>query len=182
VERKEILIGKRIPKDYFVTKGSGESDITIHAGSYHLALKKAGIEMCNIMTYSSIMPKIATEKIKPKGMTHGEVLESIMAVAHCEKNQRATAGIIYGWLYDKKTNEKFGGLVCEHNGNYSVKEIKQKLKLSLNELYQNGFLKKYNLKKIRTLTQTISPKKKYGTALVGICFINYVIPVLESGK
>ena len=177
MERKEILIGKRIPRDYFVTKGSGESDITVHAGSYHLALKKAGVEMCNIMTYSSIMPKIAMEKRKPKEMTHGEVLESIMAVAHCGKSERATAGIIYGWLFDKKTNEKFGGLVCEQNGSYSIKEIKKKLKESLNELYINGFSGKYNLKKIRIMTETIVPRKKYGTALVGICFTNYVVPI-----
>ena len=36
-----ILVGNRIPKDYFVTSGIGESDITVHAGSYHLALKSA---------------------------------------------------------------------------------------------------------------------------------------------
>ena len=55
-----MLVGNRIPKDFFVTTGTGESDLTIHAGSYHLALKNAGIEMCNIMTYSSILPNIAT--------------------------------------------------------------------------------------------------------------------------
>jgi hypothetical protein len=33
----------RIPKDYFETSGKGESDIAVHAGSYHLALKEAGI-------------------------------------------------------------------------------------------------------------------------------------------
>ena len=61
-----ILTGQRIPKDYFVTKGKGESDITVHAGSYHLALREAGIEMCNIMTYSSILPSIATEIERPE--------------------------------------------------------------------------------------------------------------------
>ncbi|MBN2212904.1 MAG: arginine decarboxylase, partial [Bacteroidales bacterium] len=45
-----MVVGNRIPKDYFITKGTGESDIAIHAGSYHLALKAAGIEMANIMT------------------------------------------------------------------------------------------------------------------------------------
>ena len=47
-----VLIGCRIPKDYFITKGHGESDITIHAGSYHLALRDAGIEMCNLVYVS----------------------------------------------------------------------------------------------------------------------------------
>mgnify|MGYP001582426642 FL=1 len=79
---QNLLIGNRVPKDYFVTSGKGESDITIHAGSYHLALKEAGIESYNIMTYSSILPGIATEVPKPQGLVHGSVMESIMAVAH----------------------------------------------------------------------------------------------------
>src|SRR3990167_8165445 len=111
-----ILTGQRIPKDYFVTKGKGESDITVHAGSYHLALREAGIEMCNIITYSSILPGIAHEIEKPTKLIHGSVMESIMATATSEKGKRATAGIIFGWLYDKKTNEKYGGLVCEYHG------------------------------------------------------------------
>ena len=39
-----ILLGNRIPKDFFVTEGTGQSDITVHAGSYHLALRDAGID------------------------------------------------------------------------------------------------------------------------------------------
>jgi len=96
IGEKLFLIGNRIPKDYFITKGSGESDITIHAGSYHLALKDAGIEMCNIMTYSSILPSIAKEINKPKQIVHGEVMESIMAVSHSKKGKIASAGIIFG--------------------------------------------------------------------------------------
>jgi arginine decarboxylase len=175
---QNVIIGNRIPKDFFMTTGHGESDITIHAGSYHLALKAAGIEMCNIMTYSSIMPSIATEIEKPQ-ITHGEVMESIMAVAHSTKGIPATAGIIYGWLYDKVTGKKYGGLVCEHNGNYSKKEIEKLLKLSLNELYINGFDDKYDLKDIRLTAESFTPTKKHGTALVAICFKNYVVPIVS---
>ncbi len=182
VTRREITIGNRIPKDYFITKGVGESEVTIHAGSYHLALKNAGIEMCNIMTYSSIMPKIAREIKKPEGFIHGEVMESIMAVAHSKKGKRASAGIIFGWLYDKQTREKYGGLVCEHNGEYSVKEIKRLLKLSIAELYYNGFSEKYELKKIRIITESFVPQKRFGTVLVGICFTDYIYPVISNSK
>ena len=177
---KKFLVGNRIPKEYFITKGAGESNIAIHAGSYHLALKKAGIETCNIMTYSSIMPKNSKQIKQQKQFIHGEVMESIMAVAHSKKGKRATAGVIYGWLYDKKTKEKYGGLVCEHNGEYPLKEINQKLKESLNELYINGFDKKYDLKKIKIITKTIVPKKEFGTALVGICFVSYEIPIINQ--
>ena len=129
----DIEIGMRIPKKYFEVTGKGESDNAIHAGSYHLALQDAGIEMANIMTYSSIMPGIAERVEKPgkEDIVHGSVLESIMAVAHANRGERATAGIIYGWLHDRRTEEKFGGLVCEHNGNYDVNELEKKLKFGL---------------------------------------------------
>ena len=58
---QSLLIGNRIPQTFFTTSGVGESDITVHAGSYHLALKEAGIERCNIITYSSILPGIIDE-------------------------------------------------------------------------------------------------------------------------
>jgi len=174
---KNVLIGMRIPRDYFHTQGRGESDITIHAGSYHLALKAADIEMCNIMTYSSIMPGIAKQIQKPK-LTHGAVMETIMAVAHGTKGQEISAGIIYGWLYNKKTGEKYGGLVCEHNGDYDEKELERRLRASLNELYVNGFSEMYNIKNITTLKESFKVRKRHGTALVAICFINYEVPLL----
>jgi len=177
--QKNLMIGNRIPKDYFVTTGSGESDITIHAGSFHLALKKAGIEMANIMTYSSILPSIANRVFSPQHITHGAVVESIMAVANGRKGEQLSAGIIYGWLFDKFTGEKFGGLVCEHNGNYSRKEIVNLLTLSLNELYFNGFSEQFDLKDQEMIIETHTPSKEYGTALVALCFTNYLYPVLD---
>ncbi len=174
-----IVIGNRIPKDYFITKGSGESDITIHAGSYHLALQKAGIEKMNIMTYSSILPPIANEIPKPTGLTYGAVMETIMATAHGNKGELVSAGIISGWLYDRNDHSKFGGLVCEHNGNYTIEEIKQKLNDSLNELYTNGFEKDFYIKGIRTITESFIPIKNYGTALVALCFTNYIYPIIR---
>lgn len=171
-------IGNRIPKDYFWTTGIGESDITVHAGSYHLALREAGIEMCNIMSYSSIMPKIAREVRKPKVLVHGSVMESITAVANSKAGERATAGIIYGWLFDRKSGERYGGLVCEYNGNKDEKNAREELKMSLNELYTNGYDEKYELRETKLTTKSFIPGKKYGTALVAICFLNYIYPTL----
>jgi len=174
---KFLLTGNRIPKDFFITSGVGESDITIHAGSYHLALKDAGIEMCNIMEYSSILPAIAKEIEKPKNLVHGSVLESIIAVSHAEKGKRATAGLIFGWLFDKVTGKKYGGIVAEYRGNATEEEAKKILKISLEELYKNGFSDRFELKHIRTFVRSFIPKKKYGTALVALCFVNYVFPI-----
>lgn len=175
-----VVIGTRIPKDFFITKGRGESDITVHAGSYHLALRQAGIEMCNIMTYSSILPAIATEIPRPERLVHGSVMECIMAVADKEKGQRATAGIIFGWLYNKRTGKKHGGLVCEYNGSKLEEEARDELRLSLNELYTNGYSDDFDLKDIELISDSFVPSKKYGSCLIGICFTNYLCPILPS--
>jgi arginine decarboxylase len=175
----ELIIGNRIPKDYFVTKGTGQSDLTVHAGSYHLALKQAGVEMCNIMTYSSILPGIATEIPRPERLVHGSVMESIFSVCTVNKGERATAGIIYGWLYDKKTRHKYGGLVCELYGDHAIAEIERRLHASVEELYYNGYSDDFELKDRRLITESFVPEKKYGTALAALCFVNYHYPILR---
>ena len=177
--QKKVLIGNRVPRDYFITKGAGESDIQVHAGSYHLALKDANIEAFNIMTYSSILPSIAREIPRPTGMVHGSVMETIMAASNSTKGKRATAAIIFGWLYDKKTGQKYGGLVCEYNGSLSEQKAGESLRASLDELYFNGFSEQYDLRDIKLTTNSFVPKKKYGTALVALCFVNYEVPVLK---
>lgn len=177
--RKQMtLIGNRIPKDFFATRGKGESEITIHAGSYHLALKDAGIEMCNIITYSSILPKIAEKKARPSKLVHGSVMETIMAVSSSEKGTRCTAGIIWGWLYDKN-GRKQGGLVCEYNGSLTSEEASRQLRMSLEELYQNGYSEKNEMKDIELIVDSMVPQKKYGTVLIALCFVNYIYPVLK---
>ena len=178
-EVQGILIASRIPKDYFIAKGTGESNITVHAGSYHLALQAAGIEMVNILTYSSILSRFANKISKPDYIEHGCVMETIMAVSNGNKGEILSAGIIYGWLYDRESGNKYGGLVCEHSGNHNIEELKHKLESSINELYYNGFETRYSLNNIEIITESFVPEKEYGTALVALCFTNYIIPKLN---
>jgi arginine decarboxylase len=180
LSQKGFIVGNRIPKDYFVSTGIGQSDITIHAGSYHLALKDAGIEMANIMTYSSILPGIAREIPKPSNLTHGEVMETIMAVSNGSKGERVSAGIAYGWLTERSSGQRYGGLVCEHNGNYPEEELERLLRSSINELYINGFEERFSLGDLNIIKSSFVPTKTYGTALVALCFTNYFYPILET--
>ena len=48
-----LILGNRIPRDYFITRGWGQSDITVHAGSYHLALFSAPAALSPFLTASS---------------------------------------------------------------------------------------------------------------------------------
>ncbi|MDA0990003.1 MAG: arginine decarboxylase [Verrucomicrobia bacterium] len=173
-----LVTGNRVPRDYFIAKGAGESDITVHAGSYHLALRQAGIERCNIMTYSSILPGIARKIRRPKDPVHGSVMDTIMAVANGHRGEVTTAGLGCAWLYSRASGERYGGLVCEHQGAYSETAIRKKLMLSLQELYVNGFEEEYEMRGMTRHVVSFVPKKEFGTALVSICFTNYVHPIL----
>jgi arginine decarboxylase len=176
-----LLLGNRIPHGFFITKGSGESDITIHAGSFHLALCNAGIGMKNIVTYSSVLPAEARQIEMPEHLKQGDVMEVIMAAGHCRKGERITAGMALAWLYEKDSGAKVGGLVCELSGNYPVEEIKEKLKESMQEIYQHGY-ETYRLDDLQLITETFVPHKQYGTALVALCFNSYIFPVLDGGN
>lgn len=176
-----MLVGNRIPMDFFITSGRGESDVTVHAGSYHLALRDAGIEMANIMTYSSILPGEARQVAKPHRdkLVHGSVMETIMAVASAEKGQTATAGIIFGWLHDRETGRRHGGLVCEYNGDLPKKHVPNHLRDMLRELYTNGY-EQYDLREVSIYTKTVRPEKRFGTALVALCFLTYDYPFIRA--
>ena len=70
--------------------------------------------------------------------------------------------------------------MCEHNGNYEVEEIEKLLRLSLDELYYNGFSEDFRLEDISINIESFVPEKKYGTALVAICFTSYLYPVIKG--
>lgn len=178
MKAKKLVLGNKIPRDFFITKGRGQSDIAIRAGSYHLALKDADIDVCNILTYNSMLPPIATLKDKPEFINPGEVIECIMSVCTGRKGQRATAGIGYGWLYDKVTGERFAGLVCENYGYYEVNDLTDMLTASLDELYNNGYSEDYDLKDAKVITESFVVSRTHGTALVALCFMNYDYPVV----
>lgn len=178
------LIGPRIPKDFFVTRGVGQSDITIHAGSYHLALLDAGIEHLNIMTYSSILPSIANKvDYDARLIPHGSVLETITAAQSVEGvGERATAAIIWGWLIDRKTEKKYGGLVCEYSDHGSEETARKSLEASLDELYTNGYKERFHLCRKEFHSHSIVAQKRYATALVTLGFINYEVPILGRSE
>ena len=102
-----------------------------------------------------------------------------MAVGHCRKGERITAGMAMAWLYEPASDEKFGGLVCELSGNYPVKEIEEKLNESMQEIYHHGY-QAYKLGDLQVITETFVPHKQYGTALVALCFNSYLFPVLQA--
>ena len=193
-EVEYILVGNRIPFEYFLTKGIGESSITVHAGSLDGAMKNAGIENYNLLKYTSIMPGIARLVDRPKRdsfevdykgarkIVHGSVCEAIMAQADCMIDDRATAGLVIGWIYDKETNKRYGGLVAEYSGSDEEDEATADLEKMMNRMARHRMEDRKNLelRDVKVTTASIVPKKKHGTAIVAIGFLTYVIPKLKD--
>lgn len=166
-----LTFRNRVPKDFFVTSGVGQSELTVHAGSFHFALHEAGIDRANIMTYSSILPAIANEVERSSAtVVHGEVMESIMASQSARYGETATAGIIWGWLYDGDT--KVGGLVCEYSGSMPEAAAREHLREMITDLH-SGTFSGMRLDDVRQVVRSITPKQMYGTALVALCFTSH---------
>jgi arginine decarboxylase len=109
-------------------------------------------------------------------------METIMATANAKAGARATAGIIWGWLFDRNTGERHGGLVCEYNGSLPEEEAAGQLEESLQELYANGYREDFQLEGMRLHIRSFVPQKRFGTALVSLCFLNYLWPVLAGAE
>jgi len=168
-------IGNLVPETFFVTKGSGDSELEKHAGSYHMALHDAGIADYNIMTYSSVIPGTARlitmdEVDMPP---FGSELKTIMAVSHGFQDEFVSAGIIYAWMYrDENFDDKVGGLVCEVSGRFRIEELEARLIRVINDLHQRTY-RKFFLGELNFVTEGITIEKRYGTAIAALCFIDF---------
>jgi len=168
-------VGNLIPDTFFVAKGSGDSDLEKHAGSYHMALHDAGIADFNIMTYSSVIPGTA------RLMTLDEIdlppfgseLKTIMAVSHGFQDEFISAGIVYAWMYrDENFDDKVGGLVCEVSGRYRIEELEARLIRVIKDLHQRTY-HKFFMGDLNFVTEGITIEKRYGTAIAALCFMDF---------
>jgi len=176
------LVGNLIPENFFVAKGSGESELEKHAGSYHMALHDAGIADYNIMTYSSVIPGTAhlvtLDEIDLPPF--GSELKSIMAVSHGYQDEFISAGIVYAWMYrDENFDDKVGGLVCEVSGRYRIEELESRLIRVIKDLHERTYNKFY-IGDLNFITEGITIEKRYGTALAALCFIDFRLPEIKN--
>lgn len=176
------FVGNIIPHTFFTTKGSGESDLEIHAGSYHMALYDAGISDFNIMVYSSVLPAtahlVSMDDIDLPPF--GSELKTIMSVAHGQQDEFISAGVVYAWMYkDEDFNEKVGGLVCEVSGRYRIEELEARLTRVINDLHAKTYSQFY-LGELNFISEGLTIEKRYGTALAGLCFVDFKLPEFEK--
>lgn len=203
---KNIILGNRVPYEYFITSGKGESNagsegLPYETGSYDEALTDAGIENANIVEYTSVIPTEAKEISRASGVKRlqwGEVLECIKAQANGDKGEFISSAVMTTSVYDAK-DKYLGGFACEYSGKGTRKEAESSLEESI-----TGIIERRNYGKIKggaklykdnktDIGYTIHPgkifayesldvKEHHGTVLTSICFVSYRFPLLKNAS
>jgi pyruvoyl-dependent arginine decarboxylase len=204
MNKQQSYRGNRIPYEYFITSGKGESDagssgLPYETGSYDAALTDAGINNVNVIKYSSMVPpqsKIISKQKALKNINWGEVMECIQAESSGPKGSKLSAAVITTDIIDP--NGKYlGGIACEYSGNQSKKELEQSLCVSIKEIVERRNFGRIN-KSIKIgksyitdkgftiipgkhfIYDTMIVKKSHGTVIASLCFVSYIYPALKK--
>jgi arginine decarboxylase len=175
-----MIVGNRVPRDYFITSGKGESDNSMQPGSFDRALKGAKIHNFNIIQYSSILPRSAVKIDMPKKYTPGAIMESIMAVKSGKKGETLTSGLMVTWVFDKESGESIGGLVAQYSGHDGIEAAKVELEKTMKEMFHCRYdPEKFVTGEVETIMESFTPQKAFGTVVVAIGFTSHEIPVMD---
>jgi arginine decarboxylase len=203
-----IILGNRVPYEYFMTKGKGESDagsegLPYETGSYDAALFEAGIQNANVIEYTSVMPTESKQISKEEGLKRlqwGEVLECIKAQSNGKKGSKISAAVMTTSVIDPK-GKYLGGFAVEYSGSGTKQEAETSLAESVTGIIErrgygklkgggnlimykdnitdNGY--KIHPGKIFEY-ENLDVTKKHGSVFTAICFVSYKFPTLKSNK
>jgi arginine decarboxylase len=177
----------RIPEKYIVAMGAGQSnfgpgDDPWETTAYDIALLGGGIENCNIVKYTSVIPKeaelISLSQAKDEGlMHHGMVLECIMAQTNGNQGQHICAGVGTFEVHNRD-NELIGGFAVEYEGAGSPEKAQKMLAKSMDGLFKRRSYpgRGYHMRNKEFHIKDLVVDDKYGTVLVGLCFVSFVVP------
>lgn len=182
-DRMGFVMGCRIPHEYFVTSGSGQTNEGpgndhFETGSYDLALLDASIENFNVMKYTSVMPKEAVQiglnEAKPR-FHHGAVLECIMAMQNGENGDTITAGV--GVCKVEVDGVIIGGFAAEYEGDAPEEQAKTILEGDLARIVDRRYRgHKVNVFDEQYVIKSCKVGLKYGTVLAAVCFLSHIYP------
>ena len=199
-----LVLGNRVPYEYFLTKGKGESNagsegLPYETGSYDAALNDAGIQNSNVIEYTSVIPVGAIEIPREEGLKRinwGEVLEVIKAQSNGKRGEHISAAVMTTTIIDPNGNY-LGGFACEYSGSGSRKEAEDSLIISI-----SGMIKRRGYGNIKgqakmykdNITDTgyrihpgkifyyddINVKEEHGSVFTAICFVSHRYPHLTN--
>jgi arginine decarboxylase len=197
------ILGNRVPYEYFITQGKGESDagskgLPYETGSYDAALFNAGIQNANVIEYTSVMPTESKEISRDEGLKRlqwGEVIECIKAQANGKRGSKISAAVITTSVTDPK-GKYLGGFACEYSGSGTREQAGASLLESIvgmierrgygviksPVLHQDNITDKgYKIHPGKHFVyEDLKVSKEHGSVFTAICFVSYRFPVLKG--
>jgi len=150
-----------IAKAFFVTSGKAVGKVS-SLNSFDMALKEAGIEQCNLVAVSSIIPPNC-EETEPTKLPVGAITYVVLSKAE-GKGKTISAGLT--WTKDVETGY---GVVAEASGNMDKATTKAKLDKKIREMAKIRGLKLGDIKfRIETLKV---PPDSYGCVVAALVYI-----------
>jgi len=152
---------RMIPKEFFVTSGKATSQVS-ELNAFDLALKKAGISQCNIVSVSSVLPPKCKER-KWKDIPTGAITYAV--VARMDGKEKTAIGAGIAWTWEK--NKKYG-IVAEAHGNMNLKALKDTLEWKIKEMAK---IREIGIGKITYRTENLKvPENNYGSVIVALVY------------
>ena len=201
-----IILGNRVPYEFFITQGKGESNagskgLPYETGSYDAALFDAGIQNTIVIEYTSVMPTESKEITKEEGLKRlqwGEVIECIKAQANGKRGSKISAAVITTSVTDPK-GKYLGGFACEYSGSGTKEDAEQSLLQSIvgmierrgygvmkesgkMQLYKDNVTDKgYKIHPGKNfIYEYLDVKMEHGSVFTEICFVSYKFPALKK--
>lgn len=150
-----------IPKEFFITSGKAISPVS-ELNAFDLALKKAGIAQCNLVSVSSILPKDCAE-IKKHNIPAGCITHSVLARMDGAEGTNIGAGIAWAWAKSKKY-----GLVAEAHGYMDKKAIQQTLEWKMKEMAKIRGIQIGNIQMLLEVLRV--PMDNYGCVISALVY------------
>jgi arginine decarboxylase len=191
-----LVLGNRIPYEYFVTMGHNDTDLgpgddPWETGSYDLALMNASIENFNVLKYTSVLPPESREitlSEARKYFHHGAAIETIMSDLNGVKGDTLCTGVGRIWVRTPE-GELVGGFAAEYKKKYENQTVpeeqaREEAKKALYTSLMGEVNRRYNASEYQFSDPTyaidyLQVQKKYGTSLVALCWVSYIFPQIE---
>lgn len=122
-----------------------------------------------------------------KSFHHGAVLECILSEVYGSRGDRITAGVGIVMVHAKAEAEgsggPVGGFAVEYNGHASRELAQKELRDSLDDLFDRRFgLRDHEMEEPRYTIATHTVSQSFGAAMAGVCFTDYIFPVVKGGS
>jgi arginine decarboxylase len=150
-----------IPKEFFITSGKAASPVS-ELNAFDLALKKAAIAQCNLVSVSSILPLGCKER-KRRKITAGAITYAV--IARMDGDEGTTIGAGIAWTWEK--NGKYG-LVAEAHGYMDSKALMETLEWKIKEMAK---IREIEIDKINYRTEVLRvPMDNYGCVIATLVY------------